>query len=150
VEVDPRRRVDDRRLGLRPRLHGRLDEDVQRPLEVDQLAAVLERDGRAARVVGHPAHDAVGLVGQGEKEHLSHDVPDPVREQARLYTCKTGAHENPLILAGATYVQRGPWSTIRRGSKRTPIVIGPGPRATTWVSPSGPARTQPRPRTTAQ
>src|SRR6185312_3045923 len=76
------RGVDEHARARGPGLDRRLDEDVQRALEVDDVAAVLE--GLLGAPVGDAANEAVAVVGTREDEELTDSVEDAVRKQPCL------------------------------------------------------------------
>ncbi len=92
VDVEPARDVDDRGDPFGPGLDGGLDEEVQRLLDGDEPAGVLEGDGGAGRVVHRAAHDPVELVGDEHERELAHEVERPVGQRARGELAKGGHH----------------------------------------------------------
>ena len=74
----------------RPRLDARLDEQVQRALDADQLARM--REGGRGIPRGQPSDEPVREIGGCEKRHLPQQVKPAMRQDARLQPTSAGEH----------------------------------------------------------
>ena len=91
VEVDPIGAVDQPVLVERPRLDARLDEHVERALDVDDPHRVAERPVRVP-VLDEAPDEVVQEQGAHEQNDLPEQIHPTTRQEPRLYETEATSH----------------------------------------------------------